>query len=108
MFKPTKRILVINPNTAEKTATLMEEACNKIAGPGTTAHATSIRDRSDFSSYKVFSYVDLAICTVEAIKIAWQNRLNFDGVVVAGFSDVGVDAMKELLDIPVLASALKS
>ena len=83
----------------------MEEACIGIANPGTTVHAKWIESQSDFSSYKVFSFVDLAICTVGAIKIAWQNRAKYDGIVVAGFSDVGVDAMKELLDIPVLGIA---
>jgi Asp/Glu/hydantoin racemase len=105
MLKSEKRILVINPNTAEKTAVLMEEACNKVAASGTVVHAICIRERPDFSSYKVFSYVDLAACTVETIKIAWQKRLDYDGIIVAGFSDVGVDAIKELLDIPVLGIA---
>jgi allantoin racemase len=83
----------------------MEEACIGIANAGTTVHAKCIKEQSDFSSYKVFSFVDLAICTVGAIKIAWQNRANYDGIVVAGFSDVGVDAMKEVLEIPVLGIA---
>src|SRR6187397_2626459 len=101
MSKAMKRILVLNPNTSKATTKLMEEACNKIAASGTTAYGKCIDDRSDFSSYKVFSYVDLAICTFESVKIAWKNRANYDGIIVAGFSDVGVDAMKELLEIPV-------
>jgi allantoin racemase len=105
MSKSTKRILVINPNTSEPTAKLMEEACKKIASPGTSVHAKWIESQPNFSSYKVFSFVDLAICTVGAIKIAWQNRKDYDGIVVAGFSDVGVDAMKEILEIPVLGIA---
>jgi allantoin racemase len=105
MPNATKRILIINPNTSKMTAKLMEDACKKIANPDTTVHATWIESRSDFSSYKVFSFVDLAICTVGAIKIAWQNRANYDGIVVAGFSDVGVDAMREILEIPVLGIA---
>jgi len=101
----TRRILVINPNTAKETAELMEAECKKIAYPGTTVHATYIKPTEEISAYKVFSYVDLAICTVESIKIAWKARNNYDGIIVAGFSDVGVDAMKEMLDIPVLGIA---
>jgi len=108
MSKATKRILIINPNTSKPTTKQMEEACNKIAGPGTIVHAKCIQDRSDFSSYKVFSYVDLTICTLESVKIAWQNRTDYDGMVVAGFSDVGVDAMKEILEIPILGIAESS
>jgi allantoin racemase len=100
-----KRILIINPNTAKETAEVMEAQCREIAGPDTYVEATYIKSRPGFSSYKVFSYVDLAICTTESVKIAWQNRDKFDGIIVAGFSDVGVDAMKEILDIPVLGIA---
>lgn len=108
MSKTSKRILIINPNTSQSTTKQMEDACNKIAAAGTTAHGKCIQDRPDFSSYKVFSYVDLTICAFEAIRIAWQNRKNYDGIVVAGFSDVGVDAMKEILEIPVLGIAESS
>src|SRR4051812_21580997 len=108
MPKATKRILVLNPNTSKATTQQMEDACNKIASAGTTAHGKCIQDRADFSAYKVFSYVDLAICTFESIKIAWQNRKDYDGIIVAGFSDVGVDAMKEMLDIPILGIAESS
>ena len=100
-----KRILIINPNTAKDTAEKMEAECRKIAAADTDVRATHIKARPGFSSYKVFSYVDLSICTVETIKIAWQRRKEFDGMIVAGFSDVGVDAMKEILDIPVLGIA---
>lgn len=101
----TRRILVINPNTARETAEQMEAQCRKIAFPGTVVDATYIEPTDTFSSYKVFSYVDLAICTVGSIKIAWQARNDYDGIIVAGFSDVGIDAMKEILDIPVLGIA---
>ena len=100
-----KRILVINPNTAQDTAELMEKQCREIAAPDTIVDATYIKSRPGFSSYKVFSYVDLAICAVESNKIAWQNRNDYDGIIVAGFSDVGTDAMKEMLTIPVLGIA---
>ena len=108
MSKTSRRILIINPNTSTSTTKQMEDACAKIAAPGTTVHGKCIQERPDFSSYKVFSYVDLTICTFEAVKIAWQNRTNYEGIVVAGFSDVGVDAMKELLEIPVLGIAESS
>ena len=100
-----KRILIINPNTARETAVTMEAQCREVAEPETQVEATYIKSRPGFSSYKVFSYVDLAICTTETIKIAWQNRSKFDGIIVAGFSDVGVDAIKEILSIPVLGIA---
>ena len=101
----SRRILVINPNTAKATAEQMEVECRKIAAPGTQVDATYIQETDTFSSYKVFCYVDLAICTVETIKIGWKKRHDYDGIIVAGFSDVGIDALKEILDIPVLGIA---
>lgn len=100
-----KKILVINPNTAQETAEQMQAACRKIASPGTVVDATYIQANAAFASHKVFSYVDLSICTVETVKIAWKKRKDYNGMIVAGFSDVGVDAMKEILDIPVLGIA---
>ncbi len=100
-----KRILVINPNTAQDTAVAMEKACSEIASPGTTVKSIAIHARPDFVAHKVFSYVDLAICTVETVKLAIQNSSDFDGIIIAGFSDVGCDAIKEMLDIPVLGIA---
>lgn len=100
-----RRILVINPNTAEPTAVAMQEACRKIALPDTKVDAICIAETPNFSSYKVFSYVDLAVCQYETIRLAWKNRDNYDGIIVAGFSDVGVDAIKEILEIPVLGIA---
>jgi hypothetical protein len=100
-----KRILIINPNTAQDTAEIMQAQCRAVAEPGTYVEATHIQSRPGFSAYKVFSYVDLAICTTETIKLAWKNRDRFDGMIVAGFSDVGVDAIKEILPIPVLGIA---
>jgi allantoin racemase len=100
-----KKILVINPNTAQETAAVMEKACAKIAAPGTTVRGIAIKARKNFSAYKVFSYVDLTICATETTKLAWKNRKKYDGIIIAGFSDVGVDAIKEMLDIPVLGIA---
>lgn len=99
------RILIINPNTAQETAESMQTQCQACANPGTHVEAKCIETREGFSSHKVFSYVDLAICTVETVKIGWKNRDKFDGMIVAGFSDVGVDALKEVLSIPVLGIA---
>ncbi len=100
-----RRILVINPNTAISTTDAMQEACRKIAFDGTEVDAKCLLENNNFSSYKVFSYVDLSICQLETIKLAWKNRENYDGIIIAGFSDVGLDATRELLEIPILGIA---
>jgi len=100
-----RKILVINPNTAVPTTTAMQEACRKIAFEGTEIDAKCIMENDTFSSYKVFSYVDLAICQLETIKLAWKNKDQYDGIIIAGFSDVGIDAIREMLEIPILGIA---
>ncbi len=100
-----KRILIINPNTSEDTVAAMERECAKVASPQTEVKVVCIPTDENFSSFVVLNYTDLAICTVGAVKIAWQQRHHFDGIITAGFSDVGLDAMRELLNIPVIGIA---
>jgi allantoin racemase len=100
-----KKILIINPNTAKKTAQDMEKICRQLALNSTHVDAICINENENFSSYKVFCYADLAICQVETIKLAYKNKDNYDGIIIAGFSDVGLDAIRELLTIPVLGIA---
>jgi len=100
-----KKILILNPNTSGEATKRMEEECRKVASPETEVKATCIPSKPEFSSWIVLSYVDFTICAAEATKIAWKERNNYDGLIVAGFSDVGLDAIKELLNIPVIGIA---
>jgi allantoin racemase len=100
-----RRILVINPNTSHEASKSMEKACKEVVSTNTFIKVTNIETSESFSSYYVLGYVDLAKCVVETIRIAWQERKNYDGVVLAGFSDVGLNELRELLDIPVIGIA---
>jgi len=97
-----RRILVINPNTSESSTKRMQDKCREIAFPGTKVDAVNPPARPGFEIPSIGAYVDEAVCAPEAIKIAWRERNNYDGMIVACFSDPGLDAIKELLDIPVI------
>jgi allantoin racemase len=96
------RILILNPNTSESATRYMEEECRKIAAPGTEILAANPKAKEGCNIPTILSYVDSAICAVETIKVAWEERNSYDGVIVAGFSDPGLDALKEILDKPAL------
>ena len=97
-----KRILIINPNTSERSTKHIERECKKIASPGTIIDAINPLSKSGFNIPSLLSYTDLDLCAVETIKIAWEKRDKYDGIIIACFSDPGLDAIKELLDIPVI------
>lgn len=80
----------------------MQIACESIAIPGIEIKAVAIPESNQFRAEKVFSYVDLAYAAIETIKIAWSYRKKVNGILLAGFSDVGLDPLRETLDIPVV------
>lgn len=99
---PVKRILIVNPNTSAPTALKMQKECELIASPDFKIRAVAIPETDQFKAEKVFSYIDLAYAVIETVKIAWSYRDKVDGVLLAGFSDVGLDPLREILDIPVV------
>jgi len=82
----------------------MEKALRKIAAPNDRP-GKSHQGRKNFSATSVSATSDLVICATETTQACVKNRKNTDGIIIAGFSDVGVDAIKEMLDIPVLGIA---
>lgn len=95
-------ILIINPNTSAETAEAMQLACQTISVPGFVVHSIALQESRLFRAEKVFSYVDLAYATIETTRMAWKNKDVYDGILIAGLSDVAVDPLRELLSIPVI------
>jgi len=96
------RILLLNPNTSDAATRYMGEECRKVAAPGTEVLAINPKAREGLDVPTILSYVDSAICAAETVRVAWEERDSYDGVIVAGFSDPGLDALKEMLDKPAL------
>lgn len=99
------RILLLNPNTSETATNYMVDECRKIAAPDTEVRGTNPKARVGVNIPTILSYVDSAICAVETVRIAWDKKDSYDGVIVAGFSDPGLDALKEVLDKPAMGIA---
>jgi allantoin racemase len=96
------RILVANPNSSEiVTGIIMKSAARKVTDPNTeliplTNPKGTKNIDCGFADYQsVWSFVRAIIDKVEEIKA--------DAVVLAGFGNVGVFALKEALSIPVLS-----
>lgn len=96
------KILVANPNSSEElTEILMESARSKVTNPNTkliplTNPKGSKHIDSTFGDYQsIWSFVRAVIVEVE--------RDEYDAVVIAGFGNFGVFALKEALDIPVVS-----
>ena len=96
------KILVANPNSSEiVTGIIMESARRKVTDPNTELIAlTNPKGTKNidcgFADYQsVWSFIRAILEKVEEIKA--------DAVVLAGFGNVGVFALKEALSIPVLS-----
>lgn len=99
------RILLLNPNTSETATNYMVDKCRKIAASDTEVRGANPKARVGLNVPTILSYVDSAICAVETVRVAWDEKDSYDGVIVAGFSDPGLDALKEVLDKPAMGIA---
>lgn len=80
----------------------MGDACQAMAMPGYVVDAVALPESELFRAEKVFSYVDLVYATTETTRLGWKSKDNYDGLLIAGLSDVGLDPLRELLSIPVI------
>lgn len=92
------RILVINVNTtASMTAAIAAEA-RVAASPGTEITAATPR----FGPASVESILESHLAAVGVLDCALQESEGHDAVILAGFGELGREALQELLDVPAL------
>ena len=92
------KILVLNPNTSEVVTAKIAAVIDKIKRPDTIAVTKSV----PHGPVALQSFYDEALATpykIECVKQA--NRDGFDAVINAAFCDPGIEALKEVSDIPV-------
>lgn len=96
MNRPT--ILVVNPNTSQE----MTQAIDRIgqAAAGSSAHVVTLR--SQRGPYTVEGALDAALATAGMLEAVAAYEGPFDAVVVACFSDPGVEALRLLVQVPVV------
>lgn len=91
------RILVVNPNTTASMTEKIGKAARAVARPDTVIVATNSQD----GPASIQGYLDAATC-VPGLLAEVARHSDIDAVVVACFDDTGVDAVRCLVDVPVI------
>lgn len=93
-----RRILVVNSNTTEGVTARIADAARAAASPGTQIEAVT----APFGLPLIVSRADWLVAGPATLAALAQRRGQYDAAVIACFGDPGLDAAKELLDVPVL------
>lgn len=92
------KILVLNPNTSDMVTEKIKQAVVKVAA----ADVDVVVEKIEHGPEVLESYYDEALATPYTIeKVKEANEKGFDAVIIAAFCDPGIEALKEISDIPV-------
>lgn len=92
------RILVVNSNTTPSVTDRIGDAARAVAAPGTVIDAIS----APYGLPLIVSRADWMVAGPATVSALAARRGTFDAAVIACFGDPGLDAAKELLDVPVI------
>jgi len=92
------RLLVVNSNTTDSVTQRIADCARAAASPGTTVTAIS----APFGLPLIVSRADWLVAGPATLAALSAHRGDCDAAVIACFGDPGLDAAKELLDVPVL------
>jgi allantoin racemase len=97
------KITLINPNTSQAMTAKIAAAGREVAGPGVDIVGVCPVD----GPMAVESHVDEAYASVAVIDLIRRDQLEggSDAYVIACFGDPGLDAARELVDVPVIGIA---
>lgn len=91
------KILVVNPNTTQSMTAKIVDAAQAVARPITEIiGATSANGPASIQGF-----LDAATC-VPGLLDAVRQHPDADGIVIACFDDTGLDAVRSLVDVPVI------
>lgn len=92
------RLLVVNSNTTDSVTARIGAAARQAASPGTEIAAVS----APFGLPLIVSRADWLVAGPATLAALAAQHGQYDAAVIACFGDPGLDAAKELLDVPVL------
>lgn len=95
------KILVVNPNTTEAMTEAIRAECQK-AARDTTVIDVAQPARGPRS---IESYTEDYLASAATIELVLAHRRDYDAFVIACFDDPAVQAIRELVDVPVLGIA---
>jgi len=92
------KLLIVNPNITEQiTQTMLAEA-RRSASAGTELSAVTAR----FGTRYVENRAEAAIAAHAVLEAVAEHSAGHDAIIVAAFGDPGVEAVRELFDLPVV------
>ncbi|WP_425073393.1 aspartate/glutamate racemase family protein [Sagittula sp. S175] len=91
------KLLLINPNTTASMTQKAAVAARKVARPDTEIIATN----PAHGPYSIEGFYDVAQCLPGLLEEAARHK-DVDAVIIACFDDTGLDAMRCLVDVPVI------
>ncbi|HYX03258.1 MAG TPA: aspartate/glutamate racemase family protein, partial [Reyranella sp.] len=94
-------ILLINPNTTPSITDLVLKTARSCASEGTTLRAVT----GAFGPRYIASRVGYAIAGHAAVDAFANDQGHKDAVVLACFGDPGLDALREIANVPVVGMA---
>jgi allantoin racemase len=97
------RITLINPNTSRAMTAKIAAAAREVAGPGVEIAAVC----PETGPAAIESHVDEAFAAVAIVRLIEADLAagGSDAYVIACFGDPGLDAARELVDVPVIGIA---
>ncbi|HEV8311233.1 MAG TPA: aspartate/glutamate racemase family protein [Methylomirabilota bacterium] len=95
------KLLVINPNSSETVTAAIMESARRGAAPGTELVSVTTKGGTRNIDSALGDYLSGAYMIRTCLEAVKVHRP--DAVVLAGFGRVGIDALKEALDVPVVS-----
>lgn len=95
------KILVINPNTTQAMTDAIAEECRKSAAAGTVIDVIS----PERGPRSIETHTEDAVAAAATIETVLQHRNDYDAFVIACFIDPAIQAIREIVDVPVLGIA---
>ncbi|WP_043363354.1 aspartate/glutamate racemase family protein [Belnapia sp. F-4-1] len=92
------RILIVNSNTTESVTERIAKAARAVAPPDTAIEAVS----APFGLPLIVTRADWLVAGPATLAALAARRGQYDAAIIACFGDPGLDAAKELLDVPVI------
>jgi len=97
------KLMVVNPNSSETVTGAIMESARRAASPGTDLVAVTTKGGTRNIDSALADYLSGAHMIRTCLDAAALHRP--DAVVLAGYGRVGIDALKEVLTIPVVSIA---
>ena len=95
------KILIINPNSDVKTTEMLRKKSSRLCAPDVEADCTQLTTAPELIS----SYEDCACTAAEMIELVKKSENDYDGFIIACYSDPNTEVIKEITDKPVIGIA---